>query len=67
MRVSIELVTYGTTIEEVIEAATNEWRRVTNDSSAELPEGCEIVMSAIDGADYKTYRSSVYIKTKKES
>jgi len=65
MRVIAKIEVSGASLDLIIEAARDEWRRLSNDSGAEIPDGSEInleVKKDEDNVDYDTYIGVVYIR-----
>jgi len=67
MRVAVQMKVSGFTLNEIKESAAQEWRKFTNDDSAELPLACEIDVTPIPTMSDKTsYEATVFIRTKIE-
>jgi hypothetical protein len=65
MRIAVQMKVSGFTLSEIKEEALNEWRKFTNDSSAEMPLACEIDITPIPTAADKTqYEAVVFVRTK---
>lgn len=62
MRASIELAVSGSTIQEIENAALQQWREFICDPSAEIPDGSEIV---IEPGENSGFRARVLVRTKR--
>lgn len=64
MRVSVELEVFGSTLAELVQNATDEWREFVESDEATLPHDTEIHVEPSASNDYK---ATVYARVKVEN
>ena len=65
MRVLAKIEVSGASLDNIVDAARDEWRRLSGNAAAEIPDGSEISLEAKkdgDSVDYDTYVGVVYIR-----
>lgn len=65
MRILTKIEVSGATIDDIINAARDEWRKLLGEDSAELPEGAEISIEMRQNngtVDYDTYVGTIHIR-----
>jgi hypothetical protein len=68
MRVNIEYVVHGSTVNELIGAATERWKLLTDGAESHLPLDAELhVSSDISSTEYFRYLGKVFIRSKVEN
>jgi hypothetical protein len=67
MRISVEINVYGSSMDEIVKAATQEWRTITGNSEDELPEGCEVSIVPSEDLMRGVYNGVVFIRAKMEN
>jgi len=68
MRILAKIEVFGDSIDSIMSAARAEWRRLSANEHAELPEGSEInIQAKTDGVatDYDTYVGTLFIRVSK--
>ena len=64
MRVNVKYEVHGSTITELVNAATREWEALSGQN--ELPSDTEVDVTNSDNPAYD-YKASVYVRVKKET
>ena len=64
MRVNVKYEVHGSTITELVNAATREWKALSGQN--ELPSDTEVDVTNSDNPAYD-YKASVYVRVKKET
>lgn len=64
MRISVEFEAHGSTVNEIIEDASRQWREFMTDDRAVLPHDTEINVTPHDATDY---RGTVFARIKVET
>lgn len=65
MRVNVEYVVHGATINELVDAATERWRLLTDGNDLSLPLDAELhVSSDISSTEYFRYSGRVFVRSR---